>query len=437
MKKETRDVLVASGALFAMFFGAGNLIFPPALGFLSGSNWFACMLGFTLTGVGIPILGVAAIARCNGSLDAFAGKVSPLFAKVLGAVIVLAIGPLLAIPRTGATVFELGIQPLFPGLPALVASIVYFAITLAFVLKPSGIVDKVGKYLTPTLLAIITLIIAKGVFFPIGSPEAVTMAQPFGKGFVEGYQTMDALASILFAGLVLAAIRAKGYTSQKEILTLTIKSGAIAGLGLMFVYGGLLYLGAASGSLFEDGISKANLIMGITNTVLGSAGQIGMCIAVSAACLTTSIGLTAVVGDYFSELSGGRLSYKGIVIFTCIFSAGVSVSGIEKIIQLSIPLLIIAYPVVIVLIVLALLAKGAGTGIFRGAVFGAMVVSGCDALGFLKIDTGILGQFVAGLPLASSGFSWLLPAIGCAVVFEGISRMTGHHADKTEGQHAA
>ncbi|CAG36126.1 branched-chain amino acid transport system II carrier protein [Desulfotalea psychrophila] len=435
MKKELRDVVVVGAALFAMFFGAGNLIFPPALGFLAGDNWFLCMLGFLLTGVGLPILGVVAIARSKGSFDLFAGRVHPAFAKILGTGIVLSIGPFLAIPRTAATVYEIGIQPMFSDVSPVLVSALYFSITLLFVLKPSSIIDKIGKFLTPALLLIITIIIFIGVSQPMGVPLDTAFAHPFSNGFSEGYQTMDAMASILFAGLILTALKAKGYTEPKQQMKLACQSGLIAGAGLMFVYGGLLYLGATGNNVFPAGISRADLIVSMTNTILGRTGQIAMCLVVSVACLTTAVGLTAVVGDYFSELSGGKLAYKPVVLATTIFSACISVSGIENIVKLSVPLLIIAYPVIIVLILLTLIGKNLNAGVFRGAVAGAVFVSLFDVLSYLKIETGTAGSFIAKLPFASSGFGWILPATLGAVLFgtlmqkmaKPVNTLSNHH----------
>jgi len=427
VNNERKDIIVAGAALFAMFFGAGNLIFPTALGFLSGTSWFFCMLGFFITGVGLPILGVAALAKSGGSLDRFAGRVSPLFARVMGTGIVLAIGPFLAIPRTGATVYEIGIKPLFPGVSPLTTSIVFFAIALFFALKPSSIVDKIGKYLTPILFLIIGMIIIKGVASPMGHPIGKGLTQPLARGFIEGYQTMDALASILFAGLILSAIAAKGYKTVEEQIKLTCKAGLIAGTGLMLVYGGLLFLGATASGVFEAGISKADLIVSITNTIFGAAGQTAMCLAVSAACLTTSIGLAAVVGSWFEKLTHGKLGYEPVVIVTVIFSTLISVSGVEKIVNFSVPLLIIAYPIVIILIALTLWGNKLSSAVFKGAVTGCLIVSVFDALSFLKINTGAAGKLIAKLPFADSGFAWVLPAVFCAVAMELISTSMHHN----------
>ena len=335
MEKKKNDFVVIGAALFAMFFGAGNLIFPPALGIMSGDKWFMMMVGFALTGVGLPILGILAVAKTDGSFEKFAGKVSPKFAKVLGTVVVLAIGPLLAIPRTGATVYEIGIQPILGDVSPLLVSTIYFAITLFFVINPSSIIDKIGKILTPILLIVISTIIIKGIVSPIGTIVATDLSGPLSTGFVNGYQTMDALASIVLGGLIVMSIKQKGYTSRKDQIKVASKAGVLAGAGLLFIYGGLLYLGATvSGTLPAD-IRRTDLIITITNRILGSFGSIGMGFAVSAACLTTSIGLTAVVGSYFEELTYGKLKYRAIVIITTVFSTLMSVVGVDKIVSLA------------------------------------------------------------------------------------------------------
>ncbi len=425
MKKETKDFIVVGAALFAMFFGAGNLIFPPALGMISGDQWLLSILGFALTGVGLPILGVITIAKVGGSLKDFAGRVSPRFATILGAVIVLAIGPLLAIPRTGATVYEIGISPIFPTVPAIVVSLVYFSITLFFVIKPSSIIDKIGKILTPILLIIVGIIIYKGISSPIGIPVQTGIQLAFSEGFVGGYQTMDALASVVLGGLILFSLKEKGYTDKKSLIRLTSKAGLLAGSALLFVYGGLLYLGATGSGILDANLSKTELIISLTNSILGIYGQLGMCIAVSVACLTTSIGLTAVVGNYFEELTNGKLSYKAIVIATTVFSIVMSVIGVEQIVKLSVPLLVLVYPVTIILIALNLFGHQIRhDSVFKGMVIGALFISSFDALQAMSINVTTITSIIAKLPFANAGFAWVLPSIVFGFVGHILSKLS-------------
>lgn len=424
MKKEMKDVLIIGAALFAMFFGAGNLIFPPAIGVMGADHWVLSLLGFFITGICLPVLGVLVVSKAGGSINDLADKVGVKFSTILGTVIVLAIGPLLAIPRTGATVYEIGIKPMFSVNP-LIVSIVYFSITLFFVIKPSGIVDKIGKILTPILLLVIGFIIFNGIVHPLGAPIATKLPNPFSDGFLQGYQTMDTLGAILMGGIILTGIIEKGYVHRKDQLRMTTIAGLIAGGLLALVYGGLLYLGATASGSIAAGTSKSALIVEITNRLLGQSGQLFMCLAVSAACLTTSIGLTAIVGSYFEKLSKGKLSYKLVVTVTCIFSATMAAAGVETIVLVAVPFLVLAYPIVIILIVFNLFDKFIPHPYaYKGGVAGAFAIGLLDAL--KTIDISFVNQIVQGLnpvytlvgklPLATMGFAWVIPSLVLSLI---------------------
>lgn len=424
MKKTQKDAIVIGAALFAMFFGAGNLIFPPAIGLASGNQWLLSLLGFLITGIGLPVMGVLAVSKAGGTISDLANKVSPKFSVILGTVIILAIGPLLAIPRTAATVYEIGIKPMINVNP-FVVSIIYFGITLFFVIKPSGVIDKVGKILTPILLFVVGLIIFNGIFHPMGTPNVTNIANPFSKGFLDGYQTMDTLASIVMGGIILGALLEKGYTDRKEQMRMTTIAGLLAGGTLALVYGGLLYLGATGSGILSQDLSKTALIIEITTRVLGSSGQLIMCIAVSAACLTTSIGLTAIVGNYFEHLSGGKVSYQVIVIGTCIFSAFMAVIGVEAIVKVAVPLLVLVYPMAIVLIVFNLISELITSRyVYQGGILGAFIIGLFDSLKAIDISAAKqlvsllepVYQGISLLPFASMGFAWLLPTISLALL---------------------
>lgn len=411
MEKDRKDILIVGMGLFAMFFGAGNLIFPPYLGMISGGNWVAAGIGFAITAIGIPLLGIIAAAKAGGTIYDIGNKVSPLFSKIFASIIVLSIGPLLAIPRTGATTFEMGIKPLFPNVSSITSSIIFFGLTLYFAIKPSEVVDKIAKILTPLLLITIFIIIFKGITSPIGAPKEIVVENIFYKGFSEGYQTMDALASLVFGGVILSSIVGKGYKDIKTQVSLTIKSGVIAAIGLALVYGGLIYLGACGSSVFPSDIDKTNLLIGITNTLLGSYGQIALGIVVALACLTTSIGLTATVGGFFSKLSNDKIGYKIIVILTCIFSGIFANVGVQAIVRISVPLLIAVYPVAIVLILMNIFDEYMSKGAYIGAVIGAMFVSLYEGLSAANISISFWGHIFKAIPLSGVGFGWLLPSI--------------------------
>lgn len=417
MKKRASDVVWVGLALFAMFFGAGNLIFPPYMGFIAGRSWNWALLGFLITGIGMPLAGIMASARAGGRVEHLASRVSPWFGQILSIVIILAIGPLLAIPRTAATTYEMGVRPNFPALSAALSSVFYFSITLFFALNRKKVVDKIGKILTPFLLFTLALIILKGILNPLGQLEGRGLPTAFGRGFREGYQTMDALASVVFAEIIIAALIFKGYSRISDQVRMTSLAGLIAASGLGMVYGGLMYLGASSSNVFSGAIERTSLLISITQALLGHAGKVALGMAVSLACLTTSIGLTATVGDYFSVLSRGKLGYKGICLATCIFSAIFATVGVTAIVKIAFPLLVTVYPIVLVLIILTMAGRLVRRrAVYVGAVCGALSTSLFDALTAAGVPIQVANQLILKIPLASSGFPWVLPALAGGLI---------------------
>ena len=427
-KKKNKDALVLGAALFAMFFGAGNLIFPPFLGLLAGQEWNWSMFGFFLTGIGLPFLGIIASAKSGGDVDKLGRRVSPLFSKFLGITVVLAIGPLLAIPRTGATAYEMAILPTIPSLSPIAFAIIYFGISLFLTIKPNDVMDRIGKVLTPILLLILGVIIFKGIMDPMGTPISEDLAKPFSDGFITGYQTMDALASILFGSMVTLSLVQSGYTDLKEQLSMTKKAGFIAVSGLTLVYGGLGYLGATGGLLYSKDITKVELIMNIANNSLHNFGEIGLGLVVALACLTTAVGLTATVGQYFSSITKGKLKYEWIVIATTIFSAAMSLGGVESIIAFSEPILVFMYPVVIVMILLTIMSGDKpNKSIYKYAVYATLIVSTLEILNMFGILTSV-SQVIEYLPFESWGLPWVVPA----VIGGAIGKIVSNNNDKDE-----
>jgi LIVCS family branched-chain amino acid:cation transporter len=410
MNKKTSDVIVVGVALFAMFFGAGNLIFPPFMGLLAGTEWKLALAGFLITGIGMPLLGIMAAARAGGTVEHLGSRVNPVFGRIMSIVVILAIGPLLAIPRTCATAFELGIRPSFEGFPAAVFSLIFFGVTLYFALNRSSVVDMIGKFLTPFLVITLALIIIKGVLTPLGSPADTEISGPFGRGFREGYQTMDALASIVFAEIVIAALVFKGYSGVSDQVKLTSMAGVIAAIGLGLVYGGLMYLGANASSLYPQDIERTDLLINIAQGLLGGTGKIALGVAVGFACLTTSIGLTATVGDYFSGLAKGKASYKAICIATVVFSGVFATVGVTTIVTVAVPLLVTLYPVAIALILLTMFGVQ-HRAVYTGAVIGALIISIPDALAATGLQVDFLAAVIAKIPLAGAGFAWIIPSL--------------------------
>lgn len=411
MKKQQKEILVLGAALFSMFFGAGNLIFPPYLGLEAGSKWLPALIGFFLTGIGLPLLGVIASAKSNGDIHQLGEGVSKGFSRLISIVMVISIGPLVAIPRTGATAFEMGILPMFPNFSPAVFAAIFFGTTLLLVLNPGDIIDNIGKILTPGLLILLGIIILKGVFDPMGTPVDKGDVSAFANGFTGGYQTMDALASLLFGGMIINSLKNSGYDKVEDQVSMTVKAGIVAVIGLTFVYGGLGYLGATASAVYPNSISRVNLIMNIANHTLMSFGEIGLGIVVSLACLTTAVGLVSTVGNYFSELSNGKLKYTWVAVGTAIFSAVMSVTGVESIVAFADPILSFIYPVVIVLIVLAITIGNEGnTNIHKVSVIMTLVISTLDLISNLSFG-GFATDIISYLPFNEMGLHWVIPAL--------------------------
>lgn len=402
MKKQNKDSLIIGFALFAMFFGAGNLIFPSYLGNILGDKYIIGILGFILTGVGLPLLAILACTKGDGSFESMASKISPSFAIALATVIFIALGPLLGIPRTAATTYELAIQPLFPWITPIVASIIYFAINLIFVLRKSSIIDTIGKFLTPILLILLVVIIGKGIFNPIGEITPTGAEAVFSSSVIEGYQTMDGIGALIFASIVIGSITQKGYKG-KEVGRVTLKAGMVAVVGLTFVYGGLMYLGAQTTNLVSADIGKTGLLLFISKSVLGEAGPILIGLAMGVACLTTSVGLLTAGATFFEKVSKGKISYKLNAIIISIISVIVGSFGVDNIVKFSGPILSMLYPISITLIFITLLNK---------YISNIKAIKLALATAFVF---GVVGEIssvnLSFIPLSDKGFTWLVPTV--------------------------
>ncbi len=411
-KREIRfkDTVVSGFALFAIFFGAGNLILPPHMGMEAGRSWGLAWLGFSLSGPILTALGMIAMAKKGGDPEAFAGKVSPAFSLALGASLILCIGPLLSVPRTAATTFEISVQPFFPGLSPLVFSLIFFALTYYFSVKESRAVDVIGAYMTPLLLLTLAGILVKGFLSP-GEPLALVGEGRFGAGFIEGYHTMDSLGIMVLAGMIISNFREKGIKSAKDLTRHTIYAELIAASGLILVYGGLTYLGAKMAHIMPEGIGRTDLLKRLVYYLLGDYGSLLLGFVVAMACITTAIGLTCATGDFFAKASKGRLKYDQVVLVAVIVSAILSIKGVEGIIAFSMPLLTALYPVVIALTLLNLLDRGRLSHIvYKTTVLGALaagLVSALEAAGLKGL--ALVGLF-ARAPFWEKGFGWVFYA---------------------------
>ena len=411
-----KEVLILGFALFAMFFGAGNLIFPPSLGIDMGKDWLVAGIGFLLTGVGLPLLGVLAFTKV-GRLEDFSVKISSRFNTLYCTALVFVIGPLFAIPRTGSTTFEMGVLPSFPNVNPLVLSIItstaFFGITLILVIKESKITDIIGKFLTPVILIILAAIAFLGITGNIGTPVDKNITGVFAKGFVSGYQTMDALASVIFGVVIVKGLEGKGIVEEKEQRYFLSVSALIAAIGLGLIYFSLMYLGARVSGVGAFSTTSAALYL--AEITLGSAGKIAFGICVATACLTTSVGLVAIASDWFARFT--PISYKMWSVIICVFSGVMAIGGVDFIIKLSIPVLCILYPVTIILILLNVFGVK-HVLVYRTATYTTLVVIILEEVFSKILHVTPVTNFLAKIPMAESGFVWVVPCLaGMAVAF--------------------
>lgn len=414
MLKKSTDIIVVGFALFAMFFGAGNLIFPPYLGVTSGESWLTGFTGFLLADVGLALIAILAAAKCGGQVNKILNRAGDNLAVILGSAIMICLGPLLAIPRTAASTFEMGVQPLISGFSPVLSSIIFFGLVLLLTIRPSRVVDIIGQFLTPALLIALAFLIIEGIINPLGTinPEAV-VENVFANGVSQGYQTMDALGAVALSAVVITSLSNKGYKGEKEKVSLTMKAGLVAGIALCFVYGGLTYLGATLSNKYGVEVSQTILIVEMTEQLLGNSGKVLLAVIVALACLTTAIGLTSASAGYFSDLTNGKLKYESIVIAICVFSAIISNFGVSTIIKFSAPILDIVYPATIALVIMTLFGNYIkNNNAFKAAAYMALFISILTVLNNLGVSIPI----VTKLPFASLGFNWIVPVILAAII---------------------
>lgn len=413
------EILPIGLMLFASFFGAGNLIFPPALGQSAGVNFLPAAAGFCTTGVGIPLLGIIAIGLLRASNpEALALPVHPKFAKALIVITVLTIGPFFAIPRTGAVSFDVGILPFISAenydLGLALYSLFFFVVTYFLSVNPSKIVDWVGKILTPLLLISIAILVVQVFMHPMGEPQQAGgyyASMPYLKGFQEGYYTMDLLATMLFGTVVIDSIKVRGI-SEGSVLTRTcIMAGIIAAVLLAAIYFSLTYTGATSVAVFGVSDNGAIALSSIANYYMGTAGNVVLCLMIFFACLTTSIGLTVSAGSYLEQVLKYKMQYQRIAAIICIFSFAVSNVGLTKIISLSVPVLCLLYPIVIVLVMMAFMPVKRAC-VYRSTLAFTIVfaiIDGLNAAGVPMKTAEALFKDV--IPFYSAGFGWFVPSI--------------------------
>ncbi|WP_336624264.1 branched-chain amino acid transport system II carrier protein [Clostridium boliviensis] len=418
MERLTKEKLVLAGlTVFSMFFGAGNLIFPPYLGASAGISVWIAVAGFAVTAIGFPVLGVVAVAQ-SGGLDKLAGRVHPKFAFIFTLLIYLSIGPCLAIPRTASTSFEMAVVPFLKagsatGWMQFLYSVVFFAIAFAVALKPDKLTDRLGKILTPILLVLIAVIFAGCILHPAGiygQPAETYQKAPFVKGFLEGYMTMDTIAALNFGIIISLNIKAMGIPKEADVVRETIKAGFFAGGILLLVYSALSHVGAVTGGTFGVKENGAQTLNQAVQFLYGKAGLILLAAVFFIACLNTCIGLISCCSKYFCTIIP-KVRYRTWAFLFAFISLIISNAGLNKILEISVPVLNALYPISIVLIILSFAFRDGKR--WRAVYVCSMGLTGITGvlLALEQAGARFLHDTLIVLPLYSAGLAWICPAI--------------------------
>ena len=418
-KFDLKNKILIGITLFSMFFGAGNLIFPPFLGAQAGTSTVPAFIGFAVSAVGLPVLGVVAVTLAGG-LDRLASRVHPGFAFVYILILYLAIGPCLAIPRTASTSFSMAVIPFFPGENSIavvqfIYSLVFFAAASVIAMHPEKLTEYLGKRLTPVLLVLIVVLFAAAALNPAGEAAAPVEIYRSGapvQGFVDGYQTMDTLAALNFGMIVAMNIRARGITKEKAVMRETISAGWIAGIFLLAVYSMLTFVGMTSSQAFPDSGNGTEVLVSMADHLFGKAGTVILAVIFVIACFNTCVGLFSCCGKYFSDVFP-KISYRNWVFIFAFVSMVIANVGLDAILTFSVPVLNAIYPMAILLIFLSCTHRWLGRfpGVYLwSAVFCGVssVLTVLDQNGFAIPGITLLLQRIPGY---AAGFGWLLPTV--------------------------
>ncbi len=426
MKLSKKNMTLVSFMLFSLFFGAGNLIFPPFLGQNAGSQTPLALLGFLFTAVILPVLGVVVVAKFNG-LESLARKVDSRFAIFFTVLIYLSIGPGLGIPRAASVPFEMAIAPYLPESMAqnsvwfmLLYSLVFFLVAGWLAMSPKKLVERIGKFLTPTLLFLITALFISflvGGKSDVAAPQVAYQNGAVVKGFLEGYNTMDAIAALNFGLVIATTLKSFEVKDKKDVMHYTVRAGAVAGTILAVIYGMLSFMGMKTSAVYPLQDNGAWTLRCIVHQLFGEPGAILLAVIFTLACLTTCVGLITSISQYFSTLFK-KLSYEKWVLVITIFSFAVCNRGLNAILGISVPILNAIYPVAIILIVLGLCDKWLqGNRVVYPLTVGLVgLVSIVYALDTLKVPLGIVGKVFSYLPFYSVGMGWTVVALVTVVL---------------------
>ncbi|PFA63203.1 branched-chain amino acid transport system II carrier protein [Bacillus sp. AFS015802] len=424
-----KDVLISGFMLFSLFFGAGNLIFPPYLGMESGGFFVEAIAGFILTAVFLPFLTIISVSLSNNGLRSIGERVHPIFGLVFAIVIYLSIGALYGIPRASNVAYELGFLQVVSvegRLPLLLFSLAFFGLTYVLSINPKKVIDLVGQFLTPALLIVLAVLCVQAFLTFDYTDAAATekfQSAPFLKGFLEGYFTMDAVAALAFGIVIINGLKDKGATGKSELVRGTISAGMIAALGLVMVYLSLGWIGRVIPH--EEPLNNgAEILVLASRQLFGYGGNVLFGLIVIIACLTTCIGLINACGRFFHE-AFPRFSYKAYVVIFILIGMGVTNLGLDVILTVATPLLVLIYPVAIVLVALSLFQHffGESRKMYVYGISVAAFFSFYEMLNTLPIHMDGIQAILNFLPLSENGMAWTTPTLVAVTIGYSLDRV--------------
>ena len=448
-KLTMKETIVVASTLFGMFFGAGNLIFPVHLGQMAGSNSWPAIIGFCITAVTIPIMAVAAIGNTHSdNLMELSSKVSGWYGRVFTAVLYLTIGPFFAIPRCASVSFTTGVAPIVGEshfkIWQLVFTFIFFAFVMYFSLRPGKITTWIGRVINPLFLVFLGILIFVALIHPGAAMSEVAPVDAYKdgvlfNGLIEGYGTMDAIAGLAFGIVIINVVRDLGVDKDGDVARETLKAGVFTGILMFIIYMLTIIMGAQSRGLFEVSDNGGIALAQISSHYLGGIGSVVLALTITFACLKTTIGLVTSCGEMFVRLVPGKLNYRGWAMFFTLFSFIVSNVGLTAIINYAVPVLMLLYPMVTVLIIMALLEKlfGKSKYVYGWVTLGAFIPAVFD---FCKtLPEGIqnalnipalteLGRRI--FPLFDIGLGWVVPALVGLVIGLALTAVKRGKGDK-------
>ncbi|MEN4981748.1 branched-chain amino acid transport system II carrier protein [Acinetobacter modestus] len=430
----TGDIIALGFMTFALFIGAGNIIFPPIVAQQAGEHVWLAAFGFLITAVGLPVITIMALSRMQGSIEIISSPLGRFFSLLLTIVCYLSVGPLFATPRTATVSYEIGFAPYFgtSNSSLLIYSVIYFTLVTAISLYPNKLLDTVGHVLAPLKIAALAVLGIAAILIPTGyisPPIHKYVTSPVSEGFVNGYLTMDTLGALVFGIVIIQAIQSRGVTDSKLITKYAIIASLIAGVGLTLVYISLFKLGLGSHEVAANAANGAVILHAYVQHAFGDLGSLFLAGLIFLACMVTAIGLTCACAEYFTELTG--LPYKLLVFILIGFSLLISNLGLTKLIAFSVPVLSAIYPPAIVVIMMSFFWKywnkpSTVVSSVTAVAFLFGIIEALKAAGFSKQ----FPQFINNLPLNEQNLAWLLPSLVVLIIAIAVDRFSSNTASQ-------